>query len=108
MHYTISIIFSEEFRPQTIRPWSSIKTGKEGDFDDRVTSREHYVSRPCSSRVLPETKKVSLQTAPPEERLADTTTYKNYTGSQEVCNSPRKRAPRYNREHRLPDQLDWM
>ena len=53
-------------------------------------------------------KKVSLQTAPPEERLADTTTYKNYTCSEEVCNSPRKRAPRYNKEHRLPDQLDWM
>ena len=65
--------------PPSSLPWTWTHTGKEGPFDDRVTSREHYVSRPCSSRVVPDTRKVSLQTAPPEERLADTTTYKNYT-----------------------------
>ena len=104
----VSLFFSEDYRPRSIRPWSSIRTGVEGEFDARVSSREHYQSRPMSSRVMPDIRKESLKTAPPEDKFVEATTYKNLMLKEEICLSPRKRAPRYNREFKLPDQLDWL
>ena len=70
------MIFREEFRPRAIRPWSSIRTGLEGQFDDRVTSREHYIERPYTPRIRPDIRRETLKTAAQDERINSLTTYR--------------------------------
>ena len=70
------MIFSEDFRPPPVRPWSSIRTGLEGRFDDRVTSREHYIQRPYTPRIFPDIRRETLKTAADDERINSLTTYR--------------------------------
>ena len=69
-------ICREDFRPRILRPWSSIRTGKEGTFDDRVTSREQYTYRQYVPRIYPDVRRENLKTANQEERMNSLTTYR--------------------------------
>ena len=76
MIFNFLSISREDFRPRTLRPWSSIRTGKEGTFDDRVTSREQYVYRQYVPPIVPNVRRETLKTADSEERSNSMTTYR--------------------------------
>ena len=76
--YGLILIYREDFRPRTLRPWSSIRTGKEGTFDDRVTSREQYTYRQYIPPIAPNVRRETLKTADSEERSNSMTTYRRY------------------------------
>ena len=69
-------IFREDFRPRALRPWSSIRTGTEGTFDDRVTSREQYVYKQYIPPIVPDVRRETLKTAGQDERMNSLTTYR--------------------------------
>ena len=76
--YGLILFYREDFRPRTLRPWSSIRTGKEGTFDDRVTSREQYTYRQYIPPIAPNVRRETLKTADSEERSNSMTTYRRY------------------------------
>ena len=70
------MIFREDFRPKTLRPWSSIRTGTEGKFDDRVSSKEDFVYGEYIPPVHPSARRETLKTASNDERMGSLTTYR--------------------------------
>ena len=91
----------------SLRPYScTIRTGLEGKFDDRVTSKEHFYPKP-QSRDMPEIYTGSLRKN--TGKMSSETTYKQHIEEPVKFGSANLKPPhRFDPMLKLPDSIDWI